>query len=59
MAGHESSSKAILYALIANMGIAIAKAVGYFLTGSGTMLAETVHSLADCTNQLLLFLGLR
>ena len=59
LAGHESSSKAILYALIANMGIAIAKAVGYFLTGSGTMLAETVHSLADCTNQLLLFLGLR
>lgn len=58
MAGHDSSTKAILYALLANLGIAIAKGIAALLTGSGSMLAETVHSFSDCANQLLLFLGL-
>lgn len=58
MAGHESSVKAIFYAFLANLGIALAKGGAAFYTGSGSMLAEAVHSLADCTNQLLLFLGI-
>ncbi len=58
MAGHESSSRAILYALAANFGIAVAKGGAAFYTLSGSMLAEAIHSLADCANQGLLFLGL-
>ncbi len=58
MAGHESA-KAIYYALFANLGIAIAKGVAAFITRSGSMLAETIHSLADCTNQILLLLGMK
>jgi cation diffusion facilitator family transporter len=55
---HEAAQKAILYALIANLGIAIAKSWGAWLTGSGSMLAEAIHSYADAGNQVLLFLGL-
>jgi cation diffusion facilitator family transporter len=47
-----------LYALLANLGIAIAKSVAAAITGSGAMLAEAIHSFADCANQGLLFLGL-
>jgi cation diffusion facilitator family transporter len=53
------SLKSILYAFFANLAIAIAKGVAALITGSGAMLAETVHSLADCGNQLLLALGLK
>jgi len=59
LSGHESSTKAILYALLANFGIAVAKLVASLYTKSGSMLAEAVHSFADCSNQLLLFLGLK
>ena len=51
------STKAIVAALIANFGIAIAKFVGYAVTGSSSMLAEAIHSVADTTNQGLLLLG--
>ena len=51
------STKAIMAALFANLGIAIAKFVGYLVTGSSSMLAETIHSVADTTNQGLLLLG--
>ncbi|WP_410572587.1 cation diffusion facilitator family transporter [Amycolatopsis sp. cmx-4-61] len=50
-------TKAILAALGANAGIAAAKFVGFLVTGSSSMLAESVHSLADTTNQGLLLLG--
>ncbi|GAB2500692.1 cation diffusion facilitator family transporter [Pseudoxanthomonas sangjuensis] len=59
MSGGGDSTRAILFALGANLAIAVAKGVAAFVTGSGAMLAETVHSFADCGNQLLLLLGLR
>src|SRR5690349_12458242 len=59
MAGSGDSTRAIFFALGANFAIAVAKGVAAFFTGSSAMLAETVHSLADCGNQLLLLLGMR
>ncbi len=56
---HESTARAILYAFVANFGIAIAKTWAAGLTGSGSMLAEAIHSYADTGNQVLLYLGLR
>ena len=56
---HESTARAILYAFIANFGIAIAKSWAAWLTGSGSMLAEAIHSYADTGNQVLLYLGLK
>jgi len=50
-------TRAILAALAANAGIAIAKFIGYAVTGSSSMLAEAVHSVADTSNQGLLLLG--
>jgi cation diffusion facilitator family transporter len=50
-------TRAIIAALLANAGIALAKFVGYLITGSSSMLAEAVHSLADTSNQGLLLLG--
>lgn len=50
-------TKAIVAALAANAGIAVAKFVGFLFTGSSSMLAESVHSLADTSNQGLLLLG--
>ena len=49
--------KAIIAALLANLGIAIAKFIGFVVSGSSSMLAESVHSLADTGNQGLLLLG--
>ncbi len=51
--------KAIMCALGANGGIAVAKGFAAWHTGSGAMLAETIHSFVDCANQLLLLVGLR
>ncbi|MFE6995799.1 cation diffusion facilitator family transporter [Microbacterium sp. NPDC057659] len=50
-------SKAIIAAFLANMGIAAAKLVAWALSGSASMLAEGIHSIADSGNQLLLMLG--
>jgi len=59
MSHNEASIKSILFALLANLGIAITKTIAAAITGSGAMLAESIHSYADCGNQGLLFLGLR
>ncbi len=56
---HSSTARAILYAFLANFGIAVAKTWAAWLTGSGSMLAEAIHSYADTGNQVLLFLGLK
>jgi cation diffusion facilitator family transporter len=53
----DGSRKAVLAALFANLGIAVAKAVGWLMTGAASMLAESVHSLADSANQALLLWG--
>ena len=53
------STKAILAAMFANLGIAIAKFVAYIFTSSSSMLAESIHSVADTSNQALLLLGSR
>jgi len=50
-------TRAILAALFANIGIAITKFIAYLLTSSSSMLAESVHSVADSSNQALLLLG--
>jgi cation diffusion facilitator family transporter len=54
-----SSTRAILYAFVANLGIALAKTWAAIYTGSGSMLAEAIHSYADSGNQVLLFVGLK
>ncbi len=53
----EGSKKAILAAFLANTAIAVSKFVGFLITGAASMLAESVHSVADAANQGLLFLG--
>ena len=54
---NEGSRKAIIAAFFANLGIAISKFVGFLLTGSAGLAAESVHSFADTGNQGLLLLG--
>jgi cation diffusion facilitator family transporter len=53
----DGNRRAILAALLANLGIAIAKFLAFLATGAASMLAESVHSVADTGNQLLLILG--
>jgi cation diffusion facilitator family transporter len=59
MAGHANSVKPIFYALGANFAIFVAKLGAAIVTGSSAMLAEAVHSLADCGNQGLLLIGVK
>lgn len=59
MSSQNASVKSILFALLANFGIAVTKTAAAIITGSGSMLAEAIHSYADCANQGLLFLGLK
>jgi cation diffusion facilitator family transporter len=54
---HGGGNKAIIAALSANLGIAVTKFIAFLLTSSSSMLAESVHSVADSGNQLLLLVG--
>jgi cation diffusion facilitator family transporter len=56
---HEGSQRAVVAAFLANLGIAAAKLAAFLATGAASMLAESVHSLADTGNQALLLLGAR
>ena len=49
-------ARAIVAAFAANLGIAVTKFIGFLITGSSSLLAESVHSLADTGNQGLLLL---
>jgi cation diffusion facilitator family transporter len=49
----------IVQSLVINMAIAVSKGFAAFMTGSGAMLAETIHSFSDCANQALLLLGVK
>jgi cation diffusion facilitator family transporter len=53
------ASAHIVQSLFVNLAITIAKGFGAFFTGSGSMLAETIHSFADCSNQALLLMGVK
>jgi cation diffusion facilitator family transporter len=55
----EGTTRAIVAAFLGNLAIAIVKGVAAILTGSGALLAETAHSIADSLNQILLYVGLR
>lgn len=55
----DHSTAHILQSLVANSLIALIKGVAAVFTGSGAMLAETIHSAADCGNQLLLLMGVK
>ena len=57
MAG--ASTGVVLAAMVANAGIAVLKFVGFLLTGSPSMLAETYHSISDTGNQVLLLVGIK
>ena len=57
MSGTGHGKKAVIAAAIANVGIAVAKFAAFLVTGSASMLAESVHSVADSGNQSLLLLG--
>ena len=55
--GHGGGTTAIIAALGANLGIAVAKFIAFLITGASSMLAEAIHSVADSGNQALLLLG--
>jgi cation diffusion facilitator family transporter len=59
MSNQANSFKSILFALGANFAIAVAKTAGAVFTGSSAMLAEAIHSYADCGNQALLIWGMK
>lgn len=59
MAHDEGSTRAVLAALSANVGIGVTKFVAWLLTGASSMLAESIHSVADSGNQVLLLVGRR
>ena len=59
MSSPTASTRTLVVALLANLGIAVSKFIAAAITGSSAMLTEGVHSVVDCTNQLLLMWGRR
>jgi cation diffusion facilitator family transporter len=55
----EGTTRAVLAAFAGNLAIAITKAIAAYVTGSGALVAETAHSVADSVNQILLYVGIR
>ena len=55
----EGTTRAVFAAFAGNAAIAVTKGVAASVTGSGALLAETAHSIADATNQILLYVGIR
>jgi cation diffusion facilitator family transporter len=55
----EGTTRAVLAAFAGNLAIAITKGVAAYVTGSGALIAETAHSIADSLNQILLYIGIR
>ncbi len=54
---HGGERRAVIAALLANLGIAVAKFAGFAITGAASLLAAAIHSVADTSNQGLLLLG--
>jgi cation diffusion facilitator family transporter len=59
VAAEEESARTVIVAVLANLGIAVAKTVAALFTGSASLWAEAAHSVADTGNEVLLFVGLR
>lgn len=57
--GHQYDTGHIIQSLMVNLLITVCKAFAAFMTKSGSMLAETIHSFADCSNQALLYMGVK
>ena len=55
--GHSDSKRAVIIALIGNLLIFVIKLIVSFITTSSAMLAEAIHSFADCFNQVFLLIG--
>ena len=56
---HHHDTSHIIQSLAVNLLITACKAFAAFMTHSGAMLAETIHSFADCSNQALLYMGVK
>jgi cation diffusion facilitator family transporter len=55
----EGTTRAVVAAFAGNMAIGVTKGVAAYITGSGALMAETAHSIADSLNQILLYVGIR